>query len=167
MTIWQCMLVATLIIPIVYFYRVWQLYKDYMHNFKEIVTLNYLFLMTYCSLHKEGEQIAFSARFVECEVFEDYAGPLQRLIEDCVMEKLIVFDHGTEGTPLFHRQKLLAKVKKLKDEAMDLVEGYKKQDAFTRYLLSRVQEEHKATYEKLVEEYAEIEKHEDFLISYY
>jgi len=167
MTIWQCMLVATLIIPIVYFYRVRELYKEYSDSFTSMAILNYLFLMNYCSVQYEDGQFGYSARFVASEVFEAHAEPLGLLLQNCVRERILIFDKGNEGVPVFQREKLLAKMKNVMDEADERLKNYPKLDPFTRYLLSRVQKEYDATYKALVEEYKMIEAKKESLISYH
>jgi len=167
MTIWQCMLVAMPIIPIVYFYRVRELYREYSDSFRSMATLNYLFLMNYCSVQYDGEQFGYSARFVECEVFEEHAEPLGLLLENCVRERILIFDKGNEGVPVFQREKLLAKMKELMDDADERLKNYPNLDVFTRWLMSRVQKEYDATYKELVEEYKVIEAKKECLISYH
>lgn len=167
MTIWQCMLVAAPIIPIVYFYRFRKLYKEYLDSFTNMAILNYLFLMNYCSVQNCDGEFGYSARFVECEVFDAFAEPLGLLLQNCVKERIFILDKGNEGVPVFQREKLLAMMKKVMDEAEARLKNYSELDPFTRCLLSRVQKEYDAAYQELVSEYEMIEEKKESLISYH
>lgn len=168
MTIFQCMLVSLLVIPVVYAYRYYKMHKQFLENVKDIVVFNYLFLMCYCSLKYEGDQIAFSVKFVDCELLDDYVEPLQLFIEICAKEHVLVLkDDKEDGVPHFNRTKLLVKMKKCIDNTNDWMECYSKEDFFTRLLLTYEQRTLKAYCELFNKEYEEINSMEEQMISYY
>lgn len=167
MTIFQCMLVALLVIPVVYIYHYYTMHKQFLDNVKEIVVFNYLFLMCHCSIQYDGDQVAFSAKFMDCEVLDDYAEPLQLLIENCVKEHVLVLNDDKEGVPHFNRTKLLAKMKERIDNANYWTTCYSNEDFFTRLFLTHEQSTLKAYCELFINEYEEINSMEEQMISYY